>query len=170
MGYAATYVALASALQPSKSTYKQAFSILQRLLPAGAVMSGRLLTSHRSSHLHSWRSDTFLLTFTSLVTLPETSSQPRKGGYAAGLTPGVAAGPLTLPAVPLVTQTDGLVVNISDVSQVLPCMDPTLPEGHSFWVCLHSRPQGLYFVVDHPEDAEVWVDAITLVAHLSQQA
>ncbi len=29
---------------------------------------------------------------------------------------------------------------------VKPCMDPSLPEGHAFWLALHSQPQGLFFI------------------------
>ena len=25
-------------------------------------------------------------------------------------------------------------------------MDPSLPEGHAFWLALHSQPQGLFFI------------------------
>jgi len=29
---------------------------------------------------------------------------------------------------------------------VKPCLDPSLPEGHAFWVATHSQPQGHFFL------------------------
>ena len=37
-------------------------------------------------------------------------------------------------------------VRLGDVAAVKACHDPSLPAGHAFWVALHSRPAGVYFV------------------------
>ena len=41
-------------------------------------------------------------------------------------------------------------VALEDVADVKPCMDPSLPAGHAFWVSLHTLPTGLYFVAGMP--------------------
>ena len=46
-------------------------------------------------------------------------------------------------------------VALDDVADVKPCMDPSLPAGHAFWVSLHSLPTGLYFVAGMPDDHPV---------------
>ena len=40
----------------------------------------------------------------------------------------------------------GRSVDLADVLDVKPCIDPSLPEGHAFWLALHSQPQGLFFI------------------------
>ena len=45
-----------------------------------------------------------------------------------------------------VMATDVCSVELADVLDVKPCVDPSLPEGHAFWLALHSQPQGLFFV------------------------
>lgn len=168
MRYAATYVLLASSLQPLKATYTQALGILRKVLPPNGIMTGKLRASHRAPHSDAWRSASFVLTHDRLVSLPdERATPPLRGGYLAGLTPGVAM-PFAVPDPPPAASCDELSVDVTDVSQILPIMDPSLPEGHAFWVCLRSKPQGLYFVAEHEEDAEAWVDAITLVSHIMQ--
>ncbi len=42
---------------------------------------------------------------------------------------------------------------LSDIADVKPCMDPSLPAGHAFWVSLQSRPTGLYFCAGMPHAA-----------------
>jgi hypothetical protein len=37
-------------------------------------------------------------------------------------------------------------IDLMDVADVKPCLDPSLPEGHAFWVALLSRPQGAFFL------------------------
>ena len=46
-------------------------------------------------------------------------------------------------------------VALEDVADVKPCMDPSLPAGHAFWVSLHSLPTGLYFVAGMPYHSPV---------------
>ena len=40
----------------------------------------------------------------------------------------------------------GCSVDLTDILDVKPCLDPSLPEGHAFWLALHSQPQGLFFI------------------------
>lgn len=54
-------------------------------------------------------------------------------------------------------------VALEDVADVKPCMDPSLPAGHAFWVSLHSLPTGLYFVAGTPTSVLYISTACTVV-------
>lgn len=86
---------------------------------------------------------------------PRTPVHPNKGAAAARGNPAPAG------SVP--------VLHMADVTQVLPCCDPSLPQGHAFWVGLRSSAQGCYFVAETEQDAAVWIDVITMVAHILTQ-
>ena len=45
-------------------------------------------------------------------------------------------------------------IALDDIADVKPCMDPSLPAGHAFWVSLQSMPTGLYFCAGMPH--KVW--------------
>lgn len=60
-------------------------------------------------------------------------------------------------------------MELSDIACVKPCNDPSLPPGYAFWVSLHSRTQGLYFVAEVSEDAEGWIDALHMAAYAAKQ-
>lgn len=40
----------------------------------------------------------------------------------------------------------GCRIDLADVADVKHCLDPSLPEGHAFWVATHSQPQGHFFL------------------------
>lgn len=46
-------------------------------------------------------------------------------------------------------------IALEDIADVKPCMDPSLPAGHAFWVSLRSLPTGLYFSAGRPP--ELWL-------------
>ena len=58
---------------------------------------------------------------------------------------------------------------LDDIASVKPCNDPSLPPGYAFWVSLHSRPQGVYFVAKVSEEAEGWVDALHMASYAAKQ-
>lgn len=66
-------------------------------------------------------------------------------------------------------QANSYQMELSDVACVKPCNDPSLPPGYAFWVSLHSRTQGLYFVAEVSEDAEGWIDALHMAAYAAKQ-
>lgn len=61
-------------------------------------------------------------------------------------------------------------IPLSNIQCAKPAADPSLPPGAALWVSLASRPLGLYFVAGGQEDADGWIDALSLVAHLASAA
>ena len=58
---------------------------------------------------------------------------------------------------------------LADIAAVKMCNEPSLPLGAAFWVSLHSKPQGMFFVADLGDEAEAWVDALVMLSYISHQ-
>ena len=60
-------------------------------------------------------------------------------------------------------------IPLADIAAVKMCNEPSLPLGAAFWVSLHSKPQGIFFVADLGDEAEAWVDALVMLSYISNQ-
>ena len=60
-------------------------------------------------------------------------------------------------------------IPLADIAAVKMCNEPSLPLGAAFWVSLHSKPQGMFFVADLGDEAEAWVDALVMLSYISNQ-
>ena len=60
-------------------------------------------------------------------------------------------------------------IPLADIAAVKMCNEPSLPLGAAFWVSLHSKPQGMFFVADLGDEAEAWVDALVMLSYISHQ-
>ncbi|KAK9826480.1 hypothetical protein WJX81_003553 [Elliptochloris bilobata] len=146
---AAQYIVLAFALQPGKEVYRRSLGVVSELLPRPALCAGALLAADPASAgtCHErWERCWFVA--------------DQDGFRSADR--GAQGQPAQAPPRHKVA--------LGEVAAVKAVHDPSLPDGHAFWVALASHPAGLYFVAETEEEAEGWVDALLLLAHLAAQA
>lgn len=168
---AAQYIALAAALQPGKEIYRKSLSVVRQMLPLPFLRAGYLSAPLRRSLGglgEVYRREWFVLDHASLraashmestlsaasagVLAQQQQQQQQRGAKAA--------------AAAAAAEEDPLVLELSDVITARRCSDPSLPEGEALWVCLASRPMGVYLVADSADAADAWVDALVLAQHL----
>ena len=174
---AAQYILLSYVLQPSKEVYSKSLQVIRQLLPLPNLRAGRLLAVDAqalNAVPEKWSLDSFVLN--------ENGFRTAKAGQQAAdkeaqqqETPEQAsdsedaAGHAEQPVAQETQQAEGYHIELSDIACVKPCNDPSLPPGYAFWVSLHSRTQGLYFVAESSEDAEGWVDALHMTCYAAKQ-
>jgi len=165
---AAQYIALAAALQPGKEVYRRSLGVVRELLPRPALRAGALLAADPAAAgtCHERRAPAARPPAEArparALGRAATPARPPAGGSAAGLWPTrMACAPRTsaaarrppgraygraLPRRAPDAARARRRVRLGDVAAVKACHDPSLPAGHAFWVALHSRPAGVYFV------------------------
>lgn len=149
---AAQYITLAQALQPAKEVYRKSMQVLRHMLPLPALRSGYLRvpapdfgnwdpTKSRWTVYEKWHKYLFVLDGSGLRSVAGTHQQPGEEAR----------------------------VNIlaSDMRGAKTADDPSLKHGAALWLQLTNKSTGEYLVADTQGDADGWVDALLLVAHLS---
>ena len=173
---AAQYIFLSYVLQPSKEVYSKSLQVIKQLLPLPHLRAGRLLAVAPESLdavPEQWSVSLFVVDQSGFRTVaphdqPDMPAHPSKQPQDPN---GDAESQLQQ------SQSDSeerqqaasYQMALSDIACVKPCNDPSLPPGYAFWVSLHSRTQGLYFVAEVSEDAEGWVDALHMAAFAAKQ-
>lgn len=178
---AAQYILLSYVLQPTKEVYSKSLQVIRQLLPLPNLRAGRLLAIDvqlLDAVLEKWSLCSFTLNETGFRAAKMPSAAPEKQqpdgirqgsdaeGAAEATDQNAAA---TASGGEIMHQPKGYDIELSDIVCVKPCNDPSLPPGYAFWVSLHSRTQGLYFVAESSEDAEGWIDALHMTCYAAKQ-
>lgn len=174
---AAQYILLSYVLQPAKEVYSKSLQVIKQLLPLPHLRAGRLLAVAP----HSWDAVPerwivimFVLDQAGFRTVaahdqPAAPSQQAPAELQESDRAQDSQHAQRASASDDRQQADSYQMELSDVACVKPCNDPSLPPGYAFWVSLHSRTQGLYFVAEVSEDAEGWIDALHMAAYAAKQ-
>ncbi|CAL8468113.1 g7652 [Coccomyxa elongata] len=147
---AAQYIALSFALQPGRDVYARSLKVVRPLLPGGHLRGGFLTAVRPDTDrtcAERWERSYFVIDHDGFRTaeVPEedaTEDSPKPAPFQQR-------------------------IELADITDVKPCLDPSLPDGHAFWVALLNQPQGHIFLSDNGEDAEGWVDALLMCAHIA---
>ena len=174
---AAQYILLSYVLQPAKEVYSKSLQVIKQLLPLPHLRAGRLLAVASTSLdavPERWVVSMFVVDqagFRSVASQDDASAPPQQAAAASGKTDGVEESQHAQQesASDDTQQEASYQMELSDIACVKPCDDPSLPPGYAFWVSLHSRTQGLYFVAEVSEDAEGWIDALHMAAYAAKQ-
>ncbi|KAK9901717.1 hypothetical protein WJX75_009968 [Coccomyxa subellipsoidea] len=148
---AAQYIALSFALQSGREVYARSLKVVRPLLLGGYLRAGFLTAVDPStdrSCAERWDRCYFVVDH---------------NGFRTEEVPEEDASDFAHNEMPPFQQR----IDLADVADVKLCLDPSLPEGHAFWVALHNQPQGHFFLSDNAEDAEGWVDALLMSAHIA---
>ena len=173
---AAQYILLSYVLQPAKEVYSKSLQVIKQLLPVPHLRAGRLLavvSDSLDAVPERWIVSMFVLDQAGFRTVAPHDQPAPSQQAAAELQE--SKRDEELPQAQRASasddkqQADSYQIELSDVACVKPCNDPSLPPGYAFWVSLHSRTQGLYFVAEVSEDAEGWIDALHMAAYAAKQ-
>lgn len=126
--YAAQYIALAYAMQPSKQVYVDSLLAVQRLLPLPHLRAGPLLAVHpdgEGTPDERWVQCWFGLGPDGLAAVRPPAAHAASGGHG---------GPLAKAPPPIR-------YDLADVSDARLAADPSLPRGAAFWLGLCSNPR-----------------------------
>ena len=168
---AAQYILLSYVLQPAKDVYSKSLQVIKQLLPLPHLRAGRLLAIDPGSLdavPERWLLSLFVLDQSGLKTVVPDDQPAAASSQEANMDSEAQHAQQNLSANDR-QQGASYQIELSDVACVKPCNDPSLPPGYAFWVSLHSRPQGLYFVAGVSEDAEGWVDALHMASYAAKQ-
>ena len=173
---AAQYILLSYVLQPAKEVYSKSLQVIKQLLPLPHLRAGQLLAVAPASLdavPEQWQLSLFVLDQAGLRAVAAKDqlaepSEPAAANQDSGESDDAQhAEDDDIQSESL--QHDSYQIGLSDIATVKPCNDPSLPPGYAFWVALHSRPQGVYFVAKVSEDAEGWVDALHMASYAAKQ-
>eukprot|EP00891_Asterochloris_glomerata_P005577 jgi/Astpho2/5577/Aster-02833 len=151
---AAQYIMLSYVQQPSKEVYRKSLQVVQQLLPLPHLRAGPLLAPDvvmQGTPQEKWVRSWFVLDHE---------------GFRAS-SPGAQRAPAGSNQQP--QDGRGHSIPLADIAAVKMCNEPSLPLGAAFWVSLHSKPQGMFFVADLGDEAEAWVDALVMLSYISHQ-
>ena len=168
---AAQYILLSYVLQPAKDVYSKSLQVIKQLLPLPHLRAGRLLAIDPGSLdavPERWLLSLFVLDQSGLKTVVPDDQPAAESSQEANMDSEAQHAQQNLSANDR-QQGASYQIELSDVACVKPCNDPSLPPGYAFWVSLHSRPQGFYFVAGVSEDAEGWVDALHMASYAAKQ-
>lgn len=165
--HAAQYIALAYALQPDKpgGPYRDSLAAVQRLLPLPHLRAGPLrcvAPETAGSPNERWTAAWFALDAGGL-----RAARPPVADSAAAAAASVNGSPMAAAAA--AAALPAIMWQLQDITSVRTVCDPSLPAGHAFWLGLAASPAGAYLIAAEAEEAEGWVDALSLLLHLSQQ-
>ena len=174
---AAQYILLSFVLQPAKEVYSKSLQVIKQLLPLPYLRAGRLLAVASESLdavPERWTVSMFVVDQAGFRTVaphdpPAAPSQQATAELqeANGLEESQQAQRQSGSGDR--QQANSYQMELSDIACVKPCNDPSLPPGYAFWVSLHARTQGLYFIAEVSEDAEGWVDALHMASYAAKQ-
>ena len=175
---AAQYILLSYVLQPNKEVYSKSLQVIKQLLPLPHLRAGQLLAvpfNSLDAVPERWLLSTFVLDQSGLQTVA-SDDQPLQQPEAALAaeeqnqdTEATAQQAQHAESTQNGQQTRSYHLALDDIASVKPCNDPSLPPGYAFWVSLHSRPHGVYFVAKVSEEAEGWVDALHMASYAAKQ-
>lgn len=174
---AAQYILLSYVLQPAKEVYSKSLQVIKQLLPLPHLRAGRLLAVAADSLgavPERWLVSMFVLDQAGFRIVAPHDQPAASSQQVAAESQESHVGEESQKAQQESgsgdeQQPDSYQIGLSDVACVKPCNDPSLPPGYAFWVSLHSRTQGLYFVAQVSEDAEGWVDALHMASYAAKQ-
>ena len=174
---AAQYIFLSYVLQPAKEVYSKSLQVIKQLLPLPHLRAGRLLAVAPDSLdavPERWIVTMFVLDQAGFRTVAAYDQLAAPSQQVAVAVQESNRDDESQHAQHASTsddkqQADSYQIELSDVACVKPCNDPSLPPGYAFWVSLHSRTQGLYFVAEVSEDAEGWIDALHMATYAAKQ-
>ncbi len=175
---AAQYILLSYVLQPAKDVYSKSLQVIKQLLPLPHLRAGRLLAvapDSLDSVPERWLLSLFVLDQSGFKTVAPHDQPFEKLAQPADTAPQEANGEMEAQhAQHDADSTDrhqgtSYKIELSDMACVKPCNDPSLPPGYAFWISMHSRTQGFYFVAEVSEDAEGWVDALHMASYAAKQ-
>ena len=164
-------------LQPAKDVYSKSLQVIKQLLPLPHLRAGRLLAVAPDSLdavPERWIVIMFVLDQAGFRTVaahdqPAAPSQQAAAELSDSTRDAELQHAQHASASDDKQPADSYQMDLSDVACVKPCNDPSLPPGYAFWVSLHSRTQGLYFVAEVSEDAEGWIDALHMATFAAKQ-
>lgn len=151
---AAQYIALAQALQPGREVYRKSLQVLRHLLPLPALRSGYL-----------WAADPCSVSTNGGMDSPQRVDERWRRRWF--VLDGDSLRSIAGPHHPGSGEVAQVQIATATMTGAKSAEDPSLPAGAAVWLQLTNKPIGEYLVAATQADADGWLDALLLAAHLS---